>query len=264
MNRSKRLLTHCLFLAGLCLPLLAGSSDPGPVAGKVDTGAITAEGEPLSILEQYKQFRRDRLSPTDLPGATGSAQHPSQYGPARNDPAQGIPKHAYSPFDPATSTQSHCPSKGCDYAPDAVLIKLKPEVSVAAPAAAGARQAAVSLDEPGVLSEPELARALWDQGLDELQPLFPGASQPVARRHGHPAGRCPGGLARPDPLVSRQGGPGRPVSRDARSGNEPGAAGHPRPGQGTGRQPRRGTGRAGLCAQAHRRTRRDGNDRGGR
>jgi subtilisin family serine protease len=180
MNRSKRLLTHCLFLAGLCLPLLAGSSDPGPVAGKVDTGAITAEGEPLSILEQYKQFRRDRLSPTDLPGATGSAQHPSQYGPARNDPAQGIPKHAYSPFDPATSTQSHCPSKGCDYAPDAVLIKLKPEVSVAAPAAAGARQAAVSLDEPGVLSEPELARALWDQGLDELQPLFPGASQPVA------------------------------------------------------------------------------------
>jgi subtilisin family serine protease len=174
------LLTHCLFLAGLCLPLLAGSSDPGPAAGKVDTGAITAEGEPLSILEHYKQFRRDRLSPTDLPGATGSAQHPSQYGPARNDPAQGIPQHAYSPFDPATSTQSHCPSKGCDYAPDAVLIKLKPEVSVAAPAAAGARQAAVSLDEPGVLSEPELARALWEQGLDELQPLFPGASQPVA------------------------------------------------------------------------------------
>ncbi|MBK8640555.1 MAG: S8 family serine peptidase [Chromatiaceae bacterium] len=157
---------------------MAGSTEPSAGAGK--SSDLTQEGPPLSILEQYKQFRRDRLSPTDLPGATGSAQHPSQYGPARNDPAQGIPKHAYSPFDPATSTQSHCPSKGCDYAPDAVLIKLKPEVSVAAPAQGRLAGAALALDEPGIVSEPDLIQTLADQGFEALVPLFPAAAKPIA------------------------------------------------------------------------------------
>ena len=176
MTRAARLWTSCLLATSFCLPLLVGSADTGMVG---DPGPIAEEGPPLSILEQYQQFRRERMSPTDLPGATGSAQHPSQYGPQRNDPDLGIPQHAYSPFDPATNAQSHCPSNGCDYAPDAVLIKLKPEVSVAA--ATGTLQgAALSLDEPGIVSEPDLAQTLWDQGFDALEPLFPGATPPAA------------------------------------------------------------------------------------
>ena len=178
MTRAARLWTSCLLATSFCLPLLAGSTDTGTVG---DPGPIAEEGAPYSNLDPYRQYRRDRMSPTDMPSATGSAEHPSQYGPHRYDPGMGIRKHAYSPFDPIITTQSHCPSNGCDYAPNAVLVKFKPEVSVAAPVKSGKQQSvAISLNEPGVFSEPALAQILWDQGFDEFEPLFPGATRPVA------------------------------------------------------------------------------------
>lgn len=45
---------------------------------------------------------------SDLPGGKTFQPKASQYGPFRNDPAQGIPKHAYSPFDKANEPKWRC------------------------------------------------------------------------------------------------------------------------------------------------------------
>ena len=79
MTRTALFWSSFLPLMSLCLPLLAGPGNPSVVGDPYPiAGPIAEEGAPLTILEQYRQFRRDRMSPTDLPGATGSAQHPSQ------------------------------------------------------------------------------------------------------------------------------------------------------------------------------------------
>ena len=75
----------------------------------------------------WQAVERDRMSPTQMRGATGSFHFPSPHGPFRNDPEQGIPKHAYSPFN---REEVHCPSGGCDYVPDVLLVRFRPEVTV--------------------------------------------------------------------------------------------------------------------------------------
>jgi subtilisin family serine protease len=172
-----RVWTRFLLVPGLCLPLLAGSTDQAgsDATAEAVNGVVTPAGEPVSIVQQYEQSVRDRMSPTDLPGATGSAAHPSHYGPRRTDPSQGTPRHAYSPFDAAATTKSHCPADGCKHATNAVLVKLEPTVAVASPKAAGARLSAMSV------SEPDLSQVLMEQGLEELEPLFPGAAKPARK-----------------------------------------------------------------------------------
>ncbi len=68
---------------------------------------------------------RVELATTHIAEPTG-IEPPSRYGPSVNDPEQGIPRHAYSPFDdpPESST---CPPGGCEVVADQLAVKLSPQ-----------------------------------------------------------------------------------------------------------------------------------------
>lgn len=62
-------------------------------------------------------------TPADLAAVRAK---PNQHGPFRTDPAQGIPKHAYSPFDKINAPPERPLLPGRDFLPGRVAIKLKP------------------------------------------------------------------------------------------------------------------------------------------
>jgi len=85
----------------------------------------------------------------------------SQFGPKRTDPAQGGPRHAYSPFDEANKPKPYEP-KPTDYIQGSVVVKLKPQVNVNL-------QAALA----------PLRQRLALQGVERLDPIFPGANPAI-------------------------------------------------------------------------------------
>ncbi len=84
--------------------------------------------------------------PAQLVGTIGSVQ-PDVHGPQRTDPAQGIPDHAYSPFDELGNREHPCPPGGCDAMAGQVLVKFAPEVTVDQPARAGAWTRSTALNK---------------------------------------------------------------------------------------------------------------------
>jgi subtilisin family serine protease len=93
----------------------------------------------------------------------------SLHGPRRNDPAQGIPKHAYSPFDKLNQPQPVEPVAGRDFQPGQLVIKFRPQVQVRRSSTGGAARASV-----GKLTDsPDLNRILSEQGITGLEPVFP-------------------------------------------------------------------------------------------
>jgi len=104
--------------------------------------------------------------PAQLAGVTGAIQ-PDRYGPQRNDPAEGIPVHAYSPFDERNNREYPCPSGGCDSMAGYVLLKLEPEIA----AQRNGTQAALT-------SDTTLNQELAKQGVLRLEAVFPGARAP--------------------------------------------------------------------------------------
>ena len=66
----------------------------------------------------------------DLPGGYYQRPQERRYGPKRNDPSQGIPKHAYSPFENIDQPEPPKAIAGRDFIAGRVLIKLKPAVGV--------------------------------------------------------------------------------------------------------------------------------------
>ncbi len=104
--------------------------------------------------------------PAQLAGHSG-AIHPDRHGPQRNDPAAGIPAHAYSPFDERHNREYPCPPGGCDVAADQVVVKLAPSIGVR------------SLSGPGNwTASPSLNSTLSAQGVLRLEPIFPTARLP--------------------------------------------------------------------------------------
>ncbi len=93
--------------------------------------------------------------------------HPDQHGPQRNDPAEGIPRHAYSPFDERRNREYPCPPGGCEVIPGRVNVKFAPGLLVRHGAARGAWTAI-----------PALNQALAAAGVLDLEPLFPLAQPP--------------------------------------------------------------------------------------
>jgi len=91
----------------------------------------------------------------------------SQYGPDRNDPDEGIPAHAYSPFEDLDEREV-CPPGGCDYIANRLLIKFKPDII---------------LSENGTLSftpvDNILTSALTNYDILSLTPIFPNAQKPA-------------------------------------------------------------------------------------
>jgi hypothetical protein len=131
-------------------------------------------------------------SDVDLPGGTGTQPKPNRYGPFRNDPAQGIPKHAYSPFDDIGKPPPYTPGPGRDYKEGELVIKLKPHVAVQKAAMAGTRSSVSPMSASSIAkltdSDP-LNQILAASGITTLQPIFPNAKPPVARMtpNGKPA-----------------------------------------------------------------------------
>jgi len=91
----------------------------------------------------------------------------SQYGPFRSDPAQGTPKHAYSPFDKLNQPPPYQPAVGSDFLPGKLAIKLKP----ASPAAAKLMGA-----QPNVSA---LQQKFASYGVTALERVFPNAQPPA-------------------------------------------------------------------------------------
>ena len=105
----------------------------------------------------------------DTPGGPAGRLKPGPNGPFRNDPTQGIPKHAYSPFDPRNEPKTNALVAGRDYLPGRVVVKLK------SPAAAKTK-AATALPDVAALHQRFAAH-----GVTSLERVFPNAAAPAVR-----------------------------------------------------------------------------------
>lgn len=91
----------------------------------------------------------------------------SQYGPNRNDPEQGIPAHAYSPFDDLDEREV-CPPGGCDYVLNRLLIKFEPDQTFN-----------LMSSNQILLQDQALASTLAGLEITNLSPIFPNAEKPA-------------------------------------------------------------------------------------
>jgi|GEM_PF-2970325 len=136
-----------------------------PPDGAKEAGAAV---HPYAGLDQkafWQATERDRRSPTELPGITGSFEHPSPHGPKRSAGEAKPGERARAPFD---EPEILCPATGCGYAPDVVLLKLKPEAELLV----SAGRAAFTSDA--------LNSLLSENGLDLAEPVFSGVARPRA------------------------------------------------------------------------------------
>lgn len=99
--------------------------------------------------------------------ALGNEETISRYGPDRNDPAEGIPTHAYSPFDEPEKREV-CPPGGCDYVEGRVLIKFD------------SNQTLIKRADKGIVpQDATLAATLESLEISSLTPIFPNAEKPA-------------------------------------------------------------------------------------
>ncbi len=128
------------------------------------TAASTDPGLPQPNL--LGEAIRQGKYPAQLVGHSGDIR-PDRHGPQRNDPADGIPAHAYSPFDERRNRDYPCPPGGCEFQEGRVLVKLAPQVCLRGLELQGA------WTEDGTLNE-----TLQAQGVLRLEPVFPQARSP--------------------------------------------------------------------------------------
>jgi hypothetical protein len=93
----------------------------------------------------------------------------SQNGPFRTDPAQGTPKHAYSPFDKLNQPPPYQPAVGRDFLPGKLVVKLKP----ASPASSKLTSAVSDI--------PALQQKFAKYGVTSVERVFPNAQPPGQR-----------------------------------------------------------------------------------
>jgi len=115
---------------------------------------------------EYAEVIHEGKFPIQLVSSTGNIS-PNINGPHRNDPSQGIPKHAYSPFDERNNREHPCPPEGCDFMEGQLLIKFAPEVK--------ANRLAIQGQWTGLQ---KLDNALSAQGVQRMEPVFPSARAP--------------------------------------------------------------------------------------
>ena len=80
------------------------------IAEPVATPAVSGS-DPVNALSEALRLGK---WPAQTVGATGDVR-PDVHGPQRTDPAEGIPTHAYSPFDERRNREYPCPPGGCEY-----------------------------------------------------------------------------------------------------------------------------------------------------
>ena len=134
------------------------------IAEPVATPAVSGS-DPVNALSEALRLG---TWPAQTVGATGDVR-PDVHGPQRTDPAEGIPTHAYSPFDERRNREYPCPPGGCEFVKGQVLVKLAEDVSVAK----GAGPAMLANDVA-------LSSALSANSVTALEPIFPDARPPMA------------------------------------------------------------------------------------
>jgi hypothetical protein len=122
-----------------------------------------------------------------LPGSRSQAISPApgRFGPKRTDPTQGIPKHAYSPFEDIGKPPAYTPAPDRDYPEGELVIKLAPNTKVdPAPRVAPAFNNADLSGRANVrrlTDSDSLNQALAAEGITELRPVFRDAKPPTAK-----------------------------------------------------------------------------------
>ena len=169
-------LMHLIIILSILLPFSAtarlAETQAASVAVKAAEKAIPElwPGESLSpqqLPDQQPQPnpRLEAIRHGRWPAQTASfsgAIQPDRHGPQRNDPSEGIPRHAYSPFDERRNRDYPCPPGGCQFQQGRVLIKLAPQVKLHALGVQGAWTQDAALNQ-----------ALAAQGVVRLEPVFP-------------------------------------------------------------------------------------------
>jgi subtilisin family serine protease len=148
----------------------AGADAPAP-AGENVAPVANRPYAPAPPVKTLRDALRVGKYPAQLAGATGAMQ-PDQHGPQRTDPAEGIPVHAYSPFDERRNREYPCPPGGCAFVPGKLLVKLAPQVT-------GPKEG-VQAGPAALTADAAANAALAAQGITALEPLFPNAQPPAA------------------------------------------------------------------------------------
>ncbi len=125
------------------------------------------EAQPVGKADQPEYEVVQNADPYLMSLALGNEEAKSQYGPDRNDPDEGIPAHAYSPFDDLDKREV-CPPGGCDYVQGRVLIKLEPDQTFS-----------LSSSNQILLQDQTLASTLAGLEITNLTPIFLNADKPV-------------------------------------------------------------------------------------
>ncbi len=177
------LVSSVLILSQLLVPMnvnaqLPAEGSPPATGTAVDSGSfvppeLTADATITPETPALPSARAEALRlgkwPAQVAASTGNIA-PNRYGPQRNDPSEGIPAHAYSPFDEKRNREYPCPPGGCEYERDHVLIKLDASVAVRTPKDA--------LSAETFSADAGVNEALAALDIATLSPVFPGARRP--------------------------------------------------------------------------------------
>jgi hypothetical protein len=179
MKRLLSLLLNCLLVFAFLMPSSMGTQAQEPV--RPATTATQTEQRPTeeaaslqeagSLAPSQPNPRLEAVRHGKWPAQTASfsgAIQPDRHGPQRNDPSEGIPKHAYSPFDERRNRDYPCPPGGCQFREGQVLVKLAPNVTTRK-----------GLGPMALTTDQALNSALAAQGVVALEPVFPNARPPA-------------------------------------------------------------------------------------
>lgn len=136
------------------------------IPAKQRTNPPQVEAQTVGEVTQPEYEVVQNADPYLMSLALGNHEQKSQFGPQRNIPDEGIPEHAYSPFDDPEK-RTACPSGGCDYVKGRVLIKLEPTQSFS-----------LSASNEIILQDQALISALDALEVSKLTPIFPKAERP--------------------------------------------------------------------------------------
>ncbi len=160
MKRRRFLLALALFLV-LALAVI-GATRASSQTLSPGTADVLAQPEPGALVDAIRQGKW----PAQVAAHSGSIR-PDRHGPQRNDPAEGIPTHAYSPFDERSNRDYPCPPGGCEFQKGRLLVKLAEHVKPC------------HLERLGDWTEDStLNEALEAEGITRLEPIFPQARPP--------------------------------------------------------------------------------------
>jgi hypothetical protein len=110
-------------------------------------------------------------------GSSSAVASESHFGPRRNDPTVGIPKHAYSPSEEISKRDQ--PGQKPITVPGQLLIKLAPDTDPVSSPSAGTPSAKSAKGALALTTNTKLNQVLAKHGVKGVSPLFSHARSPA-------------------------------------------------------------------------------------